>query len=112
MSRSRREFLKSSCLAVGFLGFLGSAGRMFAIPRTSNLAWDGVVKNCVITCPVCNTKVQEVMSSETPKRKYHCPKCLTWLSPKSGDHCIYDSYGSVKCPPIQIKERRAKELPI
>jgi hypothetical protein len=26
---------------------------------------------------------------------------LTWLSPKPGDHCIYDSYGSVKCPPIQ-----------
>jgi hypothetical protein len=65
-----------------------------------------------VTCPVCKTKVQEKMSSEAPKRIYHCPKCLSWLSPKQGDHCIYDSYGSVKCPPIQIKERRAKKLPI
>jgi hypothetical protein len=110
--KSRRQFLKMGSLVLGFLAFVGSPGKMCAIPRKSNPVWNGVVQDCVITCPVCSTKVQEVMSSEAPKRKYHCPRCLTWLSPKPGDHCIYDSYGSVKCPPIQIKMRRAKNLPI
>ena len=36
----------------------------------------------------------------------NCPACLVWASPKNGDHCIYDSYGSAKCPPVQVKERR------
>ena len=110
--KSRRQFLKIGSLALGFVAFLGLVGRTFAKLRTTNPVWDGVVNDSLVTCPVCKTKVQEKMSSEAPKRIYHCPKCLSWLSPKQGDHCIYDSYGSVKCPPIQIKERRAKKLPI
>jgi hypothetical protein len=45
-----------------------------------------IVNDCVVTCPVCKTQVQEHMVSETLKLIYHCPKCLTWLSPKKGDH--------------------------
>jgi hypothetical protein len=52
------------------------------------------------------------MSSESVKRVFHCPSCLAWLSPKKGDHCIYDSYGSVKCPAMQLKARKAQNLPI
>ena len=110
--KSRRQFLKIASLALGFVAFSGLVGRTFAKFRTTNPAWGGVVNDSLVTCPVCKTKVQEKMSSEAPKRIYHCPSCLSWLSPKEGDHCIYDSYGSVKCPPIQIKERRAKKLPI
>jgi hypothetical protein len=110
--KSRRQFLKIGSLAFGFVAFVGFAGRMFARPRTTNPDWAGVVKDTEITCPVCHTKVRDSMSSESLKRTHHCPKCLTWLSTKKGDHCIYDSYGSVKCPAIQIKERRAKNLPI
>jgi hypothetical protein len=72
----------------------------------------GIAGDCVVTCPVCKTKVRETMSSEASKRVYHCPGCLSWLSPKKGDHCIYDSYGSVKCPATQVKERRIKLFPI
>jgi hypothetical protein len=72
----------------------------------------GIVRDCVVTCPVCKTEVQETMCSEATKLAYHCPACLSWLRPKKGDHCIYDSYGSVKCPPVQVKERRIKPLPI
>jgi hypothetical protein len=68
------------------------------------------VADCVVTCPVCKTKVQETMVPETLKLIYHCPVCLTWLSPKKGAHCIYDSYGSVNCPPIQVKKRREQGL--
>ena len=112
MSNSRRQFIKISSFTLGFVALVGSAGRIFAIPRRSNPVWDGVVGACTITCPVCKTKTTEAMSSEAPKGRYHCPKCLTWLKPKPGDHCIYDSYGSVNCPPLQIKARKAKGLPI
>jgi uncharacterized protein (DUF2225 family) len=74
--------------------------------------WIEIVHDCVVTCPVCKTQVRETMCSEAPKLIYHCPACLTWLSPKKGDHCIYDSYGSVNCPPTQVKNRRLKGLPI
>jgi hypothetical protein len=72
----------------------------------------GIARDCVMTCPVCKAKVHERMPSETLKLVYHCPGCLSWLSPKKGDHCVYDSYGSTKCPPVQVKERRIKGLPI
>src|SRR6476660_1396123 len=112
MKTSRRQFLKTGSLALGCVAFLGSAGRAIAKPRKTNPVWDGVLGDCVITCPACQHKGQERMSSESIKRVYHCPTCLTWLSVKEGDHCIYDSYGSTKCPAIQIKQRRAKKLPI
>ena len=110
--KSRRQFLKIGTFAFGFVALVSSVGRVFAKPRISNPVWDGVVRVCVVTCPVCHTQTRETMSSEAPKNIWHCPKCLTWLSTKPGDHCIYDSHGSVHCPPIQIKQRKAKGLPI
>jgi hypothetical protein len=32
---------------------------------------------------------------------YECKGCGTLLKPKPGDCCVFCSYGSVKCPPIQ-----------
>jgi hypothetical protein len=108
MKTNRRTFLVLSFLALG----AGFATRAFAVKKKTKIAWDGIVGDCVVTCPVCKTRVQETMTSETPKLIYHCPVCLTWLTPEKGDHCIYDSYGSVNCPPIQVKKRRAKGLAI
>jgi hypothetical protein len=110
--KSRRQFLKTGSLVLGFVALIGSAGRMFAKPRAPNPDWDGIVNDTIMTCPVCSTKTREKMSGEALKRIYHCPRCLTWLSTKKGDHCIYDSYGSAKCPAIQVKGRRAQSLPI
>jgi hypothetical protein len=77
-----------------------------------NLVWDGVVYQAVITCPVCKTQETVGMPPESPLRVYHCPVCLTWLSPKKNDHCIFESYGSKPCAQLQIKERRQQGLPI
>jgi hypothetical protein len=108
MKTSRRKFVILGCLA-----FCASfVTRAFAVKKKKKIAWDGIVGVCVVTCPVCKTQVQENMVSETPPQIYHCPVCLTWLSPKKGDHCIYDSYGSINCPPIQVEKRRRKGLPI
>ena len=103
MKSSRRQFLILSALAVG----IGFATRAFAKKKTK-VQWDGIVANCVVTCPTCKTQVQEYMVSESLRHIWHCPVCLTWLSPKKGDHCIYDSYGSVNCPQIQVKKKREK----
>ncbi len=32
---------------------------------------------------------------------YECTGCHALLRPKAGDCCVFCSFGSVKCPPIQ-----------
>lgn len=32
---------------------------------------------------------------------WDCPGCGARLKPKAGDCCVFCSYGSVKCPPVQ-----------
>jgi len=32
---------------------------------------------------------------------YECTRCQILLKPKPGDCCVFCSYGSVKCPPMQ-----------
>lgn len=32
---------------------------------------------------------------------YDCPRCKMRLKPKTGDCCVFCSYGTVKCPPQQ-----------
>lgn len=34
---------------------------------------------------------------------YVCKGCATKLKPKQGDCCVFCSYGSVPCPPIQAE---------
>jgi len=34
---------------------------------------------------------------------YACEGCAALLRPKAGDCCVFCSYGTVKCPPIQLE---------
>jgi len=34
---------------------------------------------------------------------YECGGCKRVLRPKRGDCCVFCSYGSMKCPPEQVK---------
>ena len=61
------------------------------------------------TCPHCGHAATESMGRESVKKVYHCKNCLSWLAPKHGDHCIYDSYGSVPCPARQLKAKAASQ---
>jgi len=135
MNRSRRAFLKISGLALGAIAFARQAFGISSVPsvlfsttgttadvvvtaktgilsRMQNPIWDGVSYISSVKCPVCATVEQRGMPIENPLRIYHCPQCKSWLSPKKGDHCIFDSYGSVPCAPIQIKARRAQGVTI
>lgn len=55
-----------------------------------------------ITCPQCNHSEDEEMSLNSCLWFYECKNCKTLLKPKPGDCCVYCSYGSVKCPPVQL----------
>lgn len=55
----------------------------------------------VITCPVCGHKKEEEMPTDACSWFYECESCNTLLKPKEGDCCVYCSYGTVPCPPIQ-----------
>src|SRR5674476_1644726 len=55
----------------------------------------------ILTCPRCGHAKLETMPTDACQFFYECENCKTLLSPKVGDCCVYCSYGSVKCPPIQ-----------
>lgn len=54
-----------------------------------------------IVCPECGYKQEEVMPTDFCQFFYECKSCHKLLKPKSGDCCVFCSYGTVKCPPIQ-----------
>jgi hypothetical protein len=54
-----------------------------------------------ITCPECRHKSSETMPTDACQFFYDCKGCGTRLKPKSGDCCVFCSYGNVPCPPIQ-----------
>ncbi|WP_105189388.1 GDCCVxC domain-containing (seleno)protein [Pseudoalteromonas sp. T1lg48] len=62
---------------------------------------DNVILESVITCPVCGAKKQETMPTDACQYYYECSSCHTLLKPLPGDCCVYCSFGTVKCPPIQ-----------
>ncbi|WP_094034162.1 GDCCVxC domain-containing (seleno)protein [Antarctobacter heliothermus] len=55
----------------------------------------------VLTCPACNARSEEQMPTDACQFFWECPSCKTVVRPKPGDCCVYCSYGTVPCPPIQ-----------
>ena len=58
----------------------------------------------IITCPECGHQKEDLMPTDSCQFFYECEKCKTVLKPLEGDCCVYCSYGSVKCAPIQKDE--------
>ena len=54
-----------------------------------------------ITCPKCGHRKKETMPTDACVYFYVCENCKKTLKPLQGDCCVYCSYGSVKCPPVQ-----------
>lgn len=57
-----------------------------------------------IICPECGHAKEETMPTDACQFFYTCTNCKTTLRPNSGDCCVFCSFGSVKCPPIQEEE--------
>ncbi|MCK4929056.1 MAG: hypothetical protein KAR76_04905 [Methanosarcinales archaeon] len=58
----------------------------------------------IIKCPVCDYEKEETMPSDSCQVMYQCTNCGALLQPKPGDCCVFCSYGSEKCPPMQEEE--------
>ncbi|WP_081639561.1 GDCCVxC domain-containing (seleno)protein [Euryhalocaulis caribicus] len=54
-----------------------------------------------ITCPDCGHPEQETMPLDACQFFYDCKGCGALLRPENGDCCVFCSYGTVPCPPIQ-----------
>ena len=65
-----------------------------------------MVEQSVITCPSCGHKASETMPTDACQFFYECRGCGELLRPEPGDCCVFCSYGSVPCPPVQA-EREA-----
>lgn len=54
-----------------------------------------------ITCPHCGHQRVEQMPIDACLWFYHCEHCRALLTPRPGDCCVFCSWGSVPCPPVQ-----------
>lgn len=61
-----------------------------------------VVLESRLTCPECGHAETEIMPTDACQYFYDCKGCGTLLRPNKGDCCVFCSYGTVTCPPIQI----------
>jgi hypothetical protein len=60
-----------------------------------------IIKESIIKCPECGFQKEEEMPTDACQYFYECTNCAAILKPKAGDCCVFCSYGTVNCPPIQ-----------
>ncbi len=54
-----------------------------------------------LTCPECGHRSVETMPTDNCQYYHECTACGVLLKPLQGDCCVFCSYGTVPCPPIQ-----------
>ncbi len=60
-----------------------------------------VVLESTLSCPHCGTTKLETMPTDACQFFYDCTGCSAVLRPNPGDCCVFCSFGTVPCPPIQ-----------
>ena len=62
--------------------------------------------NPLVTCPSCERLPNglETMPTDACLFYYECLSCHALLRPKPGHCCVFCSYGTVVCPPMQGEE--------
>ncbi|WP_027149985.1 GDCCVxC domain-containing (seleno)protein [Methylobacter tundripaludum] len=66
-----------------------------------------VILESTLVCPLCGHSKTEQMPTDACLWFYECQGCHSLLKPKTGDCCVFCSYGSVACPPIQLHGKHA-----
>ena len=61
----------------------------------------------VLTCPLCGYASVETMPTDACLWFHECAACHALLKPKPGDCCVFCSYGTVPCPPVQASGGKA-----
>ena len=65
--------------------------------------------NSEITCPKCGHKKTEIMPTDSCQWFYECKGCKKILKPINDDCCVYCSYGTIPCPPIQLDPKTCND---
>lgn len=60
-----------------------------------------ILTRSVLTCPHCGHRQELTMPEDACLFFHECTGCKTLLRPKAGDCCVFCSFGSVPCPPVQ-----------
>jgi hypothetical protein len=60
-----------------------------------------IILESMLTCPKCGFKKIETMPTDACQWFYKCENCGVLLKPKAEDCCVFCSYGSIPCPPVQ-----------
>ncbi|MDA0997332.1 MAG: GDCCVxC domain-containing (seleno)protein [Proteobacteria bacterium] len=69
------------------------------MPTTT--AANGFERTSILTCPKCGHSAAEEMPLDACIYFHTCPGCGETFRPLPGDCCVFCSYGTVPCPPIQ-----------
>ncbi len=85
------------------IGFLG-AGIYQYKNKKEMLGNKEAILESTLTCPECGHKKEETMPTNACQYFYECENCKKILKPKANDCCVYCSYGTVACPPIQLNQ--------
>ncbi|WP_241242145.1 GDCCVxC domain-containing (seleno)protein [Thalassotalea sp. G2M2-11] len=62
---------------------------------------DITISESVITCPACGAEKKETMPKNACQYFYECTSCRKLLKPLPKSCCVFCSYGTIKCPPVQ-----------
>ena len=62
------------------------------------------IPESVLACPKCGFAKTETMPTDACQFFYECASCHAILRPNAGDCCVFCSFGSVKCPPVQAQK--------
>lgn len=73
-------------------------------PLRAEASPDHFTPDSLITCPYCGHRKMETMPVNACQYFYACTRCQKVLKPKEGDCCVFCSYGTEKCPPIQLNQ--------
>lgn len=60
-----------------------------------------------IYCTGCGFIATEVMPVDACVYVYTCKRCGLELRPQPGECCVFCSYGSVPCPPVQLADSQS-----
>lgn len=69
---------------------------------TAQVGAGNVILRSTLTCPVCGFADILQMPTDACQYFHECTQCHELLRPKSGDCCVFCSYGDMPCPPVQI----------
>ncbi|MGI8952454.1 MAG: GDCCVxC domain-containing (seleno)protein [Chitinophagaceae bacterium] len=63
-----------------------------------------ITTKSTILCPQCGHRKEEEMPIDACQYFYECVQCKTILKSKAGDCCVFCSYGTTCCPPVQRRK--------